>query len=127
MAHDLQDVLAPGLRIYETGRLKWLKYHAAHPIVWVMFDRFALQSFARRKRYSPWSVGGRVRWEVDFTKTEGEDYKLSNNHIAYYSRAWMLQDPVLRGRFFVTRPMRGEDYEALLQRLGRPVPGNTEY
>lgn len=117
MDKDPTDLLPSGNGLYEKGRRKWMKYHADHPEVWVLFERFALQSSRRRNRYSPWSVGGRVRWEGDFVGDV--DYKLSNNHIAYYSRAWMLLDPAVRGRFFATRPMDGEDYPALLSRLGR--------
>ncbi len=85
---------------------RFTKYHERHPEVWDSFKRYASEMRATgRKRYSAWAIINRIRWDHDMAKTE--EFKISNDYIALYSRVAIHLEPSLDG-FFVTRPMKSE-------------------
>ncbi len=84
---------------------RFLEYHAEHPEVWRLFKQYANTAYrSGRKHYSAWAIMNRVRWDHDMKKTE--EFKISNDYIALYSRTLMHYHPKYKG-FFRTRPMRG--------------------
>ena len=87
------------------------EFHYKHPMVWDLFCRFAFEMIRTgRKNYSADAVMHRVRWETD----QGRDFeqeggfKISNNHVAFYSRWFMACFPQHEG-FFRTAKQTSED------------------
>ena len=86
----------------------WWSFHIDNPGVYALFKRFALEMIANGvNKSSPWLIGNRIRWEVAL-KTVGSEYKVPNEHIAYYSRLFMCEHPQF-GKFFNPKPIKGED------------------
>ncbi len=78
-------------------------FHRQHPEVWRYFNRFALQKIASGFRhYSADAVMHRVRWETEAGATD-EGFKINNNHVAFYSRAF---NDMHGRKFFRTRRQR---------------------
>jgi len=91
------------LRKYEI----WLDWHRENPKVWGYFKKFSLEAaHSGRKHISHWLIVNRIRWEVSITTT-GHDFKISNNHIAFYARLWKVAYPDFRN-IFTTKMMKGE-------------------
>lgn len=82
-------------------------WHEANPDVWKYFRRFALEAVARKRRkISHWLIINRIRWEVSIVTT-GEDFKISNDTIAFYARLWRALYPEHRDLFNI-KAMAGE-------------------
>ena len=89
------------------ARQRWLDWHAANPNVYELFKQFAFEAIDRgHRRLSAWLVVNRIRWETT-VETNGGDFKLSNDFIAYYARLFMDEFPQHRG-FFRTKQLKGE-------------------
>lgn len=81
------------------------EYHAQNPKVYDLFDRFTKYAIQRgRTRFSVSVIVERIRWETTI-ETAGDDFKINNNHRAYYARLWMRNNPQYQG-FFATREVR---------------------
>lgn len=64
----------------------FLSFHQQNPKVWTLFEKFTLDRIAKGfKNYSAYAIMQRVRWETDVV-TEGDIFKINNNHIPYYAR-----------------------------------------
>ena len=74
------------------------KFHSANPQVFSYYVKFADQALqAGRKNFSISLITERVRWYVNI-ETTGDDFKINNNHRAYYAR--MLDEiPRFKGLF----------------------------
>lgn len=84
---------------------EWATYHVAHPRVYELICKFASVAIAKgRKRYAIATIWELIRWHVDFELDEPE-FKLPNNHRAYYARLWMQEHPDYPG-FFTTATLR---------------------
>ena len=84
------------------------RFHEANPHVWEKFRRFTFQAIdAGREHLGVAMVWERLRWFSAF-ETKGEQWKLNNNHRAYYARMFHEQYPHHDG-FFRTRRVAGED------------------
>ena len=80
----------------------FLEYHAAHPGVYDLLVSLARCCRASgMTQYGIASLFERVRWHYHVDYGEG-DFKLNNNHKAFYARMIMEREPDLRG-FFETR------------------------
>ncbi len=78
--------------------------------MWVLFERFALEAiYHGRKKISHWLIINRIRWETTIVTTGG-DFKISNDHIAFYARLWKAKHPEHKD-LFTTKRMIGEIYE----------------
>lgn len=89
-----------------TERQRWLDWHAANPHVYELFRRFTFEAIDRgHRKLSAWLIVNRIRWETT-VETNGGDFKISNNFIAYYARLFMDEHPEYRG-FFRTKPLKG--------------------
>lgn len=83
------------------------EWHKANPHVWLYFEKYAMEAVARgRTRVSHWLIINRIRWEVSIETTGGE-FKISNDHIAFYARMWRAKYPQHKDLFAVKR-MLGE-------------------
>lgn len=74
-------------------RIDFLRFHSANPHVYSLFDRFAWEAIkAGREVLSASLIFERIRWETTVL-TSDTDFKLNNNHRAYYARLWMNRNP----------------------------------
>lgn len=86
----------------------WWAWHTLNPHVWEMFDRFAREAQTAGRTVGHWLIVNRIRWEV-FVVTRGGEFKISNNHIAFYARHWLEQNPGGTPLFKIKR-MHGEPW-----------------
>jgi hypothetical protein len=87
-----------------TTKQRWWNWHKKNPHVYKLFERFTYQAINRGHRHlSAWLVINRIRWETSI-ETEGDDFKISNDFIAYYSRLFMHYHPEYQG-FFRTKEL----------------------
>ena len=86
---------------------KFAEFHHDNPHVYDELRDLALR--AKRHGRSNYSINGLyevLRWHRSF-ETDDPEFKLSNNHRAYYARLLMVQEPELEG-FFRTRKTKHE-------------------
>ena len=87
---------------------KFNKFDAENPHVWRMFLQFADQvRLTGRLVYSVNAIFEKIRWHTDIETKSDTDFKLSNNHRAYYARKYMNSHPNRAG-FFNTKSVRGD-------------------
>ena len=84
-------------------KYKWWEFHKNNPHVYDLVEQFTFDVINRGyNNYSINSVFERIRWHTDIeTKCERE-FKLSNNHRAYYARFFHHLHPQHDG-FFRTK------------------------
>ena len=63
-----------------------------------------------RSRYSQRTIAHRIRWHVAID-TRSDDFKLNNNHVAFYARKFEQEFPAYRG-FFELREQKGSDHDS---------------
>jgi len=86
---------------------KWWEFHTKNPKVWEMFKKFTFDVIdSGRKNYSVNAIFERIRWHTDI-ETKGDNFKLSNNHRAYYARHFNELYPEYDD-FFRVRELRSE-------------------
>lgn len=69
------------------------RFHADHPHVYLLFDKFAMQIIAAGyQRYSADAVIHRIRWHTNIV-ARNPTLRMSNNHASYYARLWMRNNP----------------------------------
>jgi hypothetical protein len=93
----------------EPSRLEraFLEFHHNNPKVYELFCHFARQALdAHRTRLSAKLLWERIRWYTTVETTDPE-WKLNNNHHAYYARLWLADHPD-RPDFFRLRRTKGE-------------------
>jgi hypothetical protein len=79
-------------------------FHQTNPRVYDLFNKFALEAAkANRGYFGVGAIFERMRWFTTI-ETSGGEYKLNNNHRAYYGRLWMRDNPEHDG-FFSTRTL----------------------
>jgi len=85
---------------HEEMREQVQAYHKKHPEVWELFCDFTFQMVRRRyKHYSAKAVFERIRWEKDAGGDGVTQFKVGNNHPAFYARAFMKKYPEHDGFF----------------------------
>lgn len=88
------------------------RYHQEHPEVWEMFVEYSFQMIRRGfKNYSAKAVFERIRWEKDAGGDGVTQFKVGNNHPAFYARRFMRVFPAHDG-FFRLRKQTSEDRPA---------------
>ena len=82
-------------------------FHAAHPEVYREFARIArvLRDERGYTHYSADGVMHIVRFHTKAGDNSGRGFKINNNHVAYYARKLIADDPSFEG-FFRTRKQR---------------------
>ena len=84
---------------------KWWAWHKQNPHVYDLFEKFTLDAISKgHERLSAWLIVNRIRWETT-VETRGDDFKISNDFIAYYARLFMHNHPRYEG-FFKTKQLR---------------------
>jgi hypothetical protein len=69
-------------------------FHTGHPLVWRLFVRFTFELIARGCQHGGVSnVWERIRWETIEAQTGKSEFKLNNNHRAFYGRRFMNRYP----------------------------------
>ena len=85
----------------------WWDWHKANPNIFLLFERFSLEAITNgHKRLSAWLIVNRIRWET-IVATTGGDFKINNDHIAFYARLFIAKYPQYK-EFFVIKRMKGE-------------------
>lgn len=96
-------------------RRKAQEFHLKHPEVWKLFERFTFDRVEKGfKRYSADAIMHRARWETAGGRPDSNGeapFKICNNHITFYSRAFMRLHPEHEG-FFVLREQPSASQEA---------------
>ena len=88
----------------ELGR-RWIAWNEENPEFYRLFEKFTFQAISRgHSRLSGWLIANRVRWETTVVTT-GDDYKISNDFIALFTRFFMVKNPEYIG-FFRTKKMK---------------------
>ena len=86
----------------------WWAWHRLNPHVWRLFEKYSFEAIkSGRENYSAWAVIQRIRWHTTI-ETQGADFKISNDYIAFYSRLFHVKHPQYDG-FFITKKLKGED------------------
>ncbi len=86
---------------------EFLEFHGNNPMVYELFKRFAFEAIWRGCRHlSAGLVAERIRWETD-VETDGDGFKINNNHRAYYARLFVRDYPE-HAEFFRTRTVKYE-------------------
>jgi hypothetical protein len=92
---------------YAEKKKAWWDWHKANPYVWVYFEQFSFDAIKKgRRKISHWLIINRIRWEV-YIETTGNDFKISNDFIAFYARLWRAKHPEHKDLFNIKR-MIGE-------------------
>ncbi len=82
------------------------QFHMDNPQVYRLLVDFAYQWRARRGPDTQMGIGQlfeRVRWEIALNTKGDEQFKLNNNHRAFYARLIMERQPDLAGCFKLRR------------------------
>ena len=94
-------------KTFAERKAEWEDYHRENPMVWEYFQKFSFEAIRTgRKKISHWLIINRIRWEV-YIVTTGEEFKISNNFIAFYARLWQQTFPQHK-ELFNTKRMIGE-------------------
>ena len=89
-------------------KIAWWNFHRENPHIWKMVERFPFEVIrAGYRHYSMSSIFERMRWHYNIT-TSDPDFKLNNNHKAYYARYFHHCHPQHDG-FFRTREVLGDE------------------
>ncbi len=100
-----------GTRRDELAR-QFRRYHRDHPEVYDLVKRFTFDRIHKGfKNYSINSIFERIRWETATPKYGVREFKLSNNHRAFYARLFMKDFPQY-GEFFRLRRQTSRDQPA---------------
>ena len=79
----------------------FVQHDKENPQVYLMFERFALEAYKYKKKYSAKSIFHRIRWETMVNEKDSQ-YKIDDGWISHYARKFMDQHPELED-FFETR------------------------
>ena len=91
--------------LFDDGlRARFLAFHHANPQVYEFLRRRALRAKARGFRPGMQCLFELLRWGHGMRINRGDDeFRLNNNHAAYYARLLMQQEPELAGFFELRR------------------------
>ncbi len=89
---------------------KWRTFHYENPHVWEEFQDHAYELInSGVTKSSAWLIINKMRWDHAI-KTNTDDFKISNDFIAYYTRLFLALNPKHHD-FFTIKPMKGEGCE----------------
>lgn len=82
------------------------RFDQENPHVYTLFKHYTLQALkAGMQKIAVALVIERIRWETS-VMTKGDQFKINNNHRAYYARKFMREFPE-RGEVFKTKQLLG--------------------
>tara|TARA_R110000751_G_scaffold35565_2_gene87410 strand:+ start:719 stop:1024 length:306 start_codon:yes stop_codon:yes gene_type:complete len=88
-------------------QIEFDEFHGNNPEVYSELLKLSFDLKAKgRGKYGVKSLFEIIRWHRAMS-TEGDEFKLNNNHAPFYARLIMAQEPELEG-FFETRRQRHE-------------------
>ena len=107
-----QMIISKGSPEWRDKREKFVRFHNRNPHVYHLFDQYATEALlAGNRKFSHWLIMNRIRWD-SLVKTDGDKYKIPNEHIAFYARLWVKRNPKTTERlghdFFTLKRMKGE-------------------
>lgn len=83
-----------------------------NPGIWQLFVRFANEAIAAgHYRLGVSLIIERIRWEVYVATKSDDDFKINNNHRAYYARKWIEAYPEYANFFEIRRVRCGPEEE----------------
>jgi hypothetical protein len=88
-------------------RVRFEKFHAERPDVYVMFKKFTFQTIkVGHKHYGSAGIFERMRWETNVNRfRQGNTFKLNNDFKQFYTRMFNLEFPHLKGFFHIRKPI----------------------
>lgn len=99
---------------HEQMRLQVIEFHKKNPIVWELFDKFTRDRIAKGfKHYGARAIMDRIRWETAHPEYGDNQFKINNNHSAFYGRAWNKANPAY-GDFYRTRAQTSKHSDSTL-------------
>lgn len=101
-------------------------FHKEHPEVWDLFVRFTFEMIDRGfKNYSAQhGIFARIRWEIDAGGNGTSEFKINNNHSAFYARRFMKVYPEHDGFFRLRRQVSNDSDATKLPEL---TPSDYDY
>jgi hypothetical protein len=83
--------------------LEFEAYHAANPHIYQLVERFSQDIInAGHSKFGLSAIWERIRWER-IVESRDLNFKLPNNHRAYYARMWLRDHPESPGFFRTCR------------------------
>lgn len=83
----------PGKKTPEQLIAEFEAFHRANPQVFATFTRFANEAVnSGRPRFGAQMIIERVRWYT-LVETSDPDFKINNNHAAFYTVLWQARNP----------------------------------
>jgi hypothetical protein len=80
------------------------EFHADNPHVYALVIEFAMKAIAAgRTSLSIALIFERIRWHLYVDTKSDDEFKLNNNHRAFYARLFMQDHPQHRGFFELRR------------------------
>ena len=102
---------------------QWVKFHVKHPEVWTMFVQFTFDRISRGyQHYGAQTICERIRWETPLGGDGKLEFRINNNHVAFYARAFEREHPAHTG-FFRFRRQISDKKPA----IGLPELGPADY
>jgi hypothetical protein len=99
---------------------EWYVYHQNNPRVYRLVCEFAAAAIrAGHENYGLATIWERIRWEIT-VNTDDVNFKMPNNHRAYYARLWLKDHPEYLD-FFRTAELRSLRGNAPVDRYGRTL------
>jgi hypothetical protein len=96
-----------------------MDYHRENPHIYRYVDQYAHEAIhAGYHKFAIATIWERIRWEIRI-KARDENFKLPNNHRAYYARLWLKNNPAYP-KFFETCTLRSE-HPVPVDRFGRDL------
>ena len=89
------------------------EFHKKYPIVYDLWDKFTREAIDRgMSKIGAALIMERIRWEtsikIEDARPDGKAVKINDHYKAYYSRLWMLKNPIHKG-IFNTRKVEGDN------------------
>jgi len=71
----------------------WWEWHKKNPHVYELFKKYTHQAIsAGHKHYGAMAIIQRIRWHTEI-ETQGDMFKINNNHVPYYARLFAHDHP----------------------------------
>jgi len=84
------------------------EFHRNNPVVYDLFKRFTNEVItAGHPRCSADAIVHRIRWHTSVTLRSRDDFRICNNHVAYYACLWTDDHPHKEG-FFQLKALRNK-------------------
>ena len=79
---------------------EFIRFHRDNPEIYDLYVKYAFQlRDAGRENYGSKAIVERIRWHVNVETQSKDEFKINNNHTAYYARMVMIDYPELKGYF----------------------------